>query len=647
MERVRKLIRKRKNILFTFCIIILVGIATTYAAVRVTILEENNCYDALFQLGEQLNQDIERLISYDNEQLQAFAGIFSEYDDLESDSVIDIIHHYQQCGMVSRLEILLPDDTLLLQDGRKVPAGKSMRFATEAAQGAHISKIQAGSIDPDSRVLRNMVPIIKDGETIGILHGVVDLDRLQDVWNLNIYGVKADIYIVERSSGYYIVDTYHDELSNVVAKIDDDAVIQGSNTKTGIARQMMQGKTGYAIFNMPDNEENIYFCYMPCKINNWELAISVPESVVLQNVREIRNVLYMLVCFELVCFLTYVIWMFRDSRRQNAKKQEQIDLMTFTSDVQELLFEAHLNQENIEQALRLIGEMTGAQYAFFKIMSENGHEQIYQWLENNPDRVTMRIPQENVHFFSNHFNFKNGKGSIYLPDIELLHDEEWASYDLLKKEGIHSLMAVAVHDVSGSLVGALGVCNMDEKWKNTQILDATKISFAMLYHNMRSYEIIREMGTVDMLTGLLNRNCYQNNLKGYPELDYKTLDCMYCDVNGLHELNNTKGHDAGDEMLKAVAYAIKSYFGGQHSYRIGGDEFVAFALDAQPQDVAKWSQEIAAALEKQGYFVSLGTCRGCPEQAEQIEEMVKNAETQMYAAKRSFYERAGRDRRHR
>lgn len=322
-------------------------------------------------------------------------------------------------------------------------------------------------------------------------------------------------------------------------------------------------------------------------------------------------------------------------------------MMTFTGKVQELLFEAHLNQKNIEQALEMIGVMTGSKYAFFKIMVENGKEQIFQWLEDNPQGVTVRIPEENAHFFTHYFNFHNGKGSIYLPDIEILHDEEWASYMRLKSEGIHSIMAVAVSDVSGMLVGALGVCNMEKNCTDTRILDAVKLSFAMLYHNIRSYDIIREMGTMDLLTGLLNRNCYQERLRRYAGQEDGVLSCIYCDVNGLHELNNTKGHDAGDEMLKVVAYTLRSYFGEKHTYRIGGDEFVAFAADMTAQEVAAHTQDMSDKLEKQGYFVSVGISTGNPTDSEQIEELVRNAETQMYAAKRAFYERSGRDRRHR
>ena len=634
---------RRKSVVFTFVIIMMISVVTAIAAFNITQLEEINCYEALFQAGDQLNLDIARLISYDKEQLEAFAGIFSEYDQLNCRQITDIVNHYQQCGMVSRLEILLPDNTLILQNGTRIEAGEATDFSTEADKGSYLTSIQPGTIVPERRVLRNIVPIVKDGVVTGMLHGVVDLEDLQNVWNMNVYGVKADIYIVERSTGDYIVNTACEELGNV-SEIDANDILKRSSDDL-LESQLKNGQKGYAVFSMPGAEENLYFCYMPCKINNWELAISVPERVVFENVDDIKMLLVILVAFEFLCFLVYMLWMVRESRLQNMEKQERLELLTFTGRVQELLFEAHQNEHNIELALELIGKMTDAQYAFFKILGEEGKEQIYQWLDNNPENITVRIPEEREHFFMHYFYFKDGSGSIFLPNIEELKVVSPSSYELLVKEGIHNFMAVPVNDVSGRLVGALGVCNMNRKCRDTHILDAVKLSFSMLYHNIRSYNIIREMGTVDLLTGLLNRNCYQKNIKGYPKMRFETLACVYCDVNGLHELNNTKGHEAGDVMLKTVAETIKNYFEQEHSYRIGGDEFVAFVLDEGAEEVAKRTEAVAKKLEAKQYYVSIGISIGRPKDLTEMEELVKNAETEMYASKKIFYENCGRDRR--
>ena len=95
------------------------------------------------------------------------------------------------------------------------------------------------SLDSDKRSSQ-CGSIVKDGEVTGILRGVIDLDELQSVWNINLYGVRADIYIVERSSGDYIVDTSGNKLGNVKF-IDNKSIIKRSSMDE-LARQLMRGK---------------------------------------------------------------------------------------------------------------------------------------------------------------------------------------------------------------------------------------------------------------------------------------------------------------------------------------------------------------------------------------------------------------------
>lgn len=95
--------------------------------------------------------------------------------------------------------------------------------------------------------------------------------------------------------------------------------------------------------------------------------------------------------------------------------------------------------------------------------------------------------------------------------------------------------------------------------------------------NLKNQLQIIHMSIYDNLTGLLNRNSYEANLSAYIDSCNEMIACIYIDANGLHELNNFYGHAAGDKMLQSVADLLKEMFGPEDSFRIGGDEFVAFA----------------------------------------------------------------------
>ena len=116
------------------------------------------------------------------------------------------------------------------------------------------------------------------------------------------------------------------------------------------------------------------------------------------------------------------------------------------------------------------------------------------------------------------------------------------------------------------------------------------------------------------------------------------------DANGLHELNNASGHEAGDGMLRAVAKELRARFGAQYAYRVGGDEFIAFVTDGYEAFLTVQSRAMVSSLEDSGYYASAGTAWAAAPVGD-VEELVKTAEGRMYAAKREFYRDPAHDRR--
>ena len=210
------------------------------------------------------------------------------------------------------------------------------------------------------------------------------------------------------------------------------------------------------------------------------------------------------------------------------------------------------------------------------------------------------------------------------------------------------MIALPVLDADDSVSGVLAAFNLPDAQTGAALLKSVSFSFSMFCHNMRSYHAIRERGERDMLSGLYNRNRYEQDLKDYPSLCQKSLACIYVDANGLHELNNSEGHDAGDRMLKAVSKQLLEQFGSLHSYRIGGDEFLAFAPDMERDEVLRRTDTMRDALKQQGYHISAGiqwTDEAASLDTVSLRRLIKEAEQQMYLAKKAYYEEEGNDRR--
>lgn len=156
---------------------------------------------------------------------------------------------------------------------------------------------------------------------------------------------------------------------------------------------------------------------------------------------------------------------------------------------------------------------------------------------------------------------------------------------------------------------------------------------------------LSELSSKDLLTRVWNRNSYEQVLAELPRRCRKSLCCIFADLNGLHELNEVAGHAAGDAMLKCVSAELKSTFGEDSVFRIGGDEFIVFICDeSSEQKVAAQVEAAYGRLESRSCHVSFGVAR----QKAPILDMaglIKQAERQMYASKRHYYEQAGIDRR--
>lgn len=163
---------------------------------------------------------------------------------------------------------------------------------------------------------------------------------------------------------------------------------------------------------------------------------------------------------------------------------------------------------------------------------------------------------------------------------------------------------------------------------------------------MRLENTVRYMAETDQLTNLKNRNSYEQRLMSNDILKASSIYCVYVDVNGLHELNDTEGHAAGDRMLQYVATVMQNLFGKNDTYRIGGDEFIAMGTGRDAEEIQEMIQRMKIAVEVAGYHIAVGMdYRSKTELA--LNDLVQQAEIRMYQDKSEFYQTSGKERRKR
>lgn len=147
----------------------------------------------------------------------------------------------------------------------------------------------------------------------------------------------------------------------------------------------------------------------------------------------------------------------------------------------------------------------------------------------------------------------------------------------------------------------------------------------------------------DSLTKLPNRSLFMDRLHQSIEAckrDNKSLALIFIDLDDFKSINDTLGHDIGDEILKEVGRRIKSMLRATDTLsRLGGDEFVAIVKDIQCRDsisilTNKIIESFTLPFNINGHIIEITCSLGIsiyPDSPK--EELVKHADIAMYKAK--------------
>ena len=143
----------------------------------------------------------------------------------------------------------------------------------------------------------------------------------------------------------------------------------------------------------------------------------------------------------------------------------------------------------------------------------------------------------------------------------------------------------------------------------------------------------------DMLTGALNRNEMNNYVDALSRGRVSPgvpVGVLFADLNGLKRVNDSLGHTAGDELIRAANRVLHSVFHDEEIFRAGGDEYTVIVLNATPGEMAEKARLVRehSAQEARvnfslGYHVE-GDCRN-------VRTALRKADENMYEDKRAYY----------
>ena len=112
----------------------------------------------------------------------------------------------------------------------------------------------------------------------------------------------------------------------------------------------------------------------------------------------------------------------------------------------------------------------------------------------------------------------------------------------------------------------------------------TVVEFFKQVDEGRKSEIYKELAEKDVMTGLYNRNAFDE--WEYSCSDFTNVMLITFDLNNLKQCNDTMGHEVGDKYIIDAAALIQKIFAKYAKcYRIGGDEFCAVVTNAEKVNV--------------------------------------------------------------
>ncbi|HKK33740.1 MAG TPA: diguanylate cyclase [Desulfomicrobiaceae bacterium] len=194
-----------------------------------------------------------------------------------------------------------------------------------------------------------------------------------------------------------------------------------------------------------------------------------------------------------------------------------------------------------------------------------------------------------------------------------------------------SVRITPIRDSAGQIIGAVEI--FTDQSRRSEII--------------RELEVLKQEVYLDGLTAIGNRKFATMNLQTRM-FEFKTMDIpfgvLFFDIDRFKSVNDTYGHDVGDEVLKMVAQSAANGVRKLDALcRWGGEEFLAIIPNVSQAKLMKIAERVRVLVEQSwiaapdspelGVTVSIGATLARPDDS--IESVVKRADQLMYASKQS------------
>ena len=359
-------------------------------------------------------------------------------------------------------------------------------------------------------------------------------------------------------------------------------------------------------------------------------------------VRVNTNNVWVLGGMDLILLMTYFIWNVHTLWELFENKTKVENELERSSTLIHCVTELSANQD-VDEAINNLLEIINYYFKsdrtyIFEIDEERQivHNS-YEYAAKGVSKEIENLNEVPIQIIASWIKKFEREGSFYISNLDLEKDrEDERAYECLKAQKVNSLLAVPLIR-NREIIGFIGVDNPRKNYRDFPFLSSVQFFIMNRLDTKAQQEKLQYLSYRDALTNLYNRNRYMNVLESYQQKKgqlIRNVGVIYMDLNELKKVNDEQGHEAGDSYIRRAAQQIVAVF-PEHTYRIGGDEFVVLYPEIEEKEFEYFSSQLQQNMKKHHISISYGVV--WKDNCMDLNKLLEEADKKMYEDKKSYY----------
>ena len=432
------------------------------------------------------------------------------------------------------------------------------------------------------------------------------------------YKDRSDCYIVDSAGNVILSIEPKTEIDNMVDNmidfIGDNATDYDKNAFNNAKTKIADGSEG--CFSFTYNKTDYYMAYQPVGIKDWSIVGIVEAKAVSSFMFQVQYYTIMLIGIMFICVILLIFMYVLKNTRLKLQK-EKMAVMTVAQ-------EKEISDMLLNSLARIVDR-----YALCDIENDT-----YEYHE----RLARRLYPERgsygdlVEAISNRYTLLSGDENREISELLSLKN----IYEKIKNE--RDFFVFECTEKTGKLFLAMTV--IPARWENGRLT-----RYLLVSQNIGEKHKMADLANTDMLTELYNKRYFETIMNTKVQRG-KAFALIYLDLDYFKPVNDTYGHQAGDEVLRNVGKRIlNSIRNDDYVFRLGGDEF-ACIIGGNPDEknclksIERLEKNICSPYNIHGHKIKIGVSCGYavyPSDGDTVERMLKIADSRMYSEKEKHH----------